>query len=238
MMHGRHERHGFCSVVIALLVGCSEVAPEAPARDAGGELDSAETSAVTDVARATDVVDAAVPTDRDHDASAADGTVLIDARADVEGDARADADASDASTVTDATSDVVDARTPTDGGDAATADVAASSAEFLAIYEGILRPRCATSDCHVVGSTRSRLVMTDAASTYARLVNVRDECSYLPGSRMRVVPFDPSMSAILLFDMDGLCGRRHNTMLPSSYGDAQRDTDAASFRAWIMAGAR
>lgn len=236
-MHGRHERQGFFSVVMALLAGCGEATPEAPARDAGNGLDGSETAAVTDAARAADVVDAAVATDRDHDAEATDAVVWIDARGDVGGDAQADADA-DASTVIDATPDVVDAGAPTDGGDAATADVAAPSAEFLAIYDGILRPRCATSGCHAAGAAVQRLVMTDAASTYARLVNVRDQCSTLTGMRIRVVPFDPAMSAIMLFNTDGLCGQRHGARIPESYSQAQRRADEGSFRAWIMAGAR
>lgn len=184
-------------MVMALLVGCSEVAPEVPARDGGNALDGSEVSAAID------------------------------------------ADTSDASAVIDATSDVADALAPTEGGgDAATTDVAAPSAEFLAVYEGILRPRCATSGCHVVGSSVTRLAMSDASSAYANLVNRRDECSTRPGTRIRVVPFDPAMSAVMLFNMDGLCGLRHNIIVPSSYGGAERDADAASLRAWILAGAR
>lgn len=230
-MNGRHERYRGCGVVIAILAGCSGPAPEAPARDGASDLGVAETSAVTDGDLTSDVVDAGGPTDRDHDAGAPDVTAPIDARV--------AADASDASAVIDGGAAVDDARAATGGGsDAAPADVVAPTAEFLAIYEQILRPRCATSSCHVVGSATTRLVMSDAASSYARLVNVRDECGSLTGSRIRVVPFDPSMSAILLFNRDGLCGRRHNAFIPESYGAAQREADEASFRAWIMAGAK
>ncbi len=234
MTGGRHRGFGLYAVVCALVVGCNGQDPAAPPLDGGGDLGGAETTASADAETSTDVVDVSVLTDRGADSGAVDATAPIDKGT------FPDAVVADATAPTDRGVDVVgDTFTPSDGGvDAAATDAAAPSAEFAAIYETILRPRCATSGCHVEGSSTTRLALSDAASAYARLVNARDECSFNTGSRIRVVPFDPSMSAIMIFNQDGLCGRRHNALMPNSYGGDARSADLERFRAWIMVGAR
>lgn len=230
-MFERCDRAWFLAAACALSLGCSAPSPEAPASDAATDLGAADTSTPIDGALSPDVVDVSVAHDRGRDAEA---------------DASLAADVTDASTTSDVTSrsdlgadvSIDDARAPADSSvDAASTDVAAASSEFAMLYETIFRPRCAIEGCHIAGSAASRLTMPDAATTYARLVNVHDECSVV--SRLiRVVPFDPSVSAIMLFNDDGLCGRRHGAFLPSSYGPEQRVTDHARLEAWIMAGAR
>ena len=49
-----------------------------------------------------------------------------------------------------------------------------------------------------------------------------------------MVPLQPSMSAIMAVDDDGLCTRRHNIVLPPSFTAG----DLARIEAWILAGAR
>lgn len=222
MMGGRDNGPWLYAVVCALAMGCDGADPVAPALDGASDLGVAETSTPTDGDTDSGVLDATAPTDRGADV-ASDPVAVVDVVRDTltSADGGGDAGGGDAGAA-----------------DVVTVDVAAPSAEFTAIYETILRPRCATSGCHVNGSSVSRLVMSDAASTYARLVNVRDECSFNTGSRIRVVPFDPAMSAIMIFNQDGLCGRRHNALMPDSYGGDARSADLERFRAWIMTGAR
>ncbi len=237
-MDERSERVWLHAAVCALLLGCSGPTPEAPARDGAVDLSAAETSTPVDGASSPDVVDASAPNDRGDDV-AADVTAPIDVSPAT--DASLATDAADVTTPIDLGADAAldDARAPADSGaDAAPSDAAAPSAAFTMLFESVFRPRCAISGCHVEGSSATRLVMTDAASTYARLVNVRDQCMFNTGGRVRVVPFDPSMSAIMLFREDGLCGRRHGVILPGSYDFEQQVADLQRFREWIMAGAR
>ncbi len=117
------------------------------------------------------------------------------------------------------------------------------SAGFRMIYDTIIMPKCGSGQgtgCHVTNVEPGRLAMPDAVTAFANLVDVRVNCAG-SGSHIdswnqwiRVVPFKPDASAVMWVNRDGLCGRRHNGFLPSSFGAA----DLAAFEAWITAGAK
>ena len=161
-----------------------------------------------------------------HDAAAADARGHDAAAADA---ASHDATAIDAG--------ALDAAATVDTG---AHDAGAASAQFQAIYDRIISPNCGGANCHLTGTNednyfgfRASLQMPDAATAYARLVNVQVECMWSQDHRVRVVPSDPVASAILLANQDGLCGRRHNVVVPPSFTAG----DLAMIEAWIMAGA-
>lgn len=131
----------------------------------------------------------------------------------------------------------------TAGEDAATSDAGPPpSDEFVALYDDVLWRTCGGSACHIAGAPGSDLTgerpllqMPDAATARAVLVGRMLECASMPADRrIRVVPFDPAASAIMTVDQDGLCGRRHNNMLPPSF----TAEDLAAIESWIAAGAR
>jgi hypothetical protein len=117
------------------------------------------------------------------------------------------------------------------------------SAAFRTIYDTILMPKCGGSalgqGCHVgnVSPDQPALALPDALTAYANLVNQPTVCRSRPmmtDGRIRVVPFDPAKSAIMIVNADGLCGRRHNLYLQNG---GFTEADLAAFEAWIRQGA-
>lgn len=74
--------------------------------------------------------------------------------------------------------------------------------------------------------------MPDPATARAVLVDRRLECMSSDEDRIRVVPFDPGASAIMTVGNDGLCGRRHDIVVPD-LGAAE----LAMIESWIASGA-
>jgi hypothetical protein len=118
----------------------------------------------------------------------------------------------------------------------------AVSPAFRAIYDTILAPRCGStpdggfSACHNPVEHPGQLSMPDAFTAYANLVNRPTVCYGYPnltGKQIRVVPFEPAKSVIMLVNGDGACGVRHNLYLRDPLTDAQ----LATIEAWIRSGA-
>jgi hypothetical protein len=113
------------------------------------------------------------------------------------------------------------------------------SDELVAMYDSVIVPHCGGGDCHAPGTNESsyfgyapRLQMPDPATARAVLVDRPVDCISSTDSRIRVVPFDPAASAIMTVAEDGLCGRRHNIVVPDLTAD-----DLAIIERWIAAGA-
>lgn len=184
------------------LAGCSGSDPNRPT----GQADAAR----TDASQATDTGFAA-------DAQPADA-------------APADASPSDAGSM--------DATAPADSGPSIDAGMA--SAAFTAIFDQIILPKCGGSNCHLAGNNDSvyygfspLLRMPDAVTARTALVNMQTECQFAAGAPTpRVVPGNPAMSALMLANQDGLCGRRHNIVVPTV-----TPADMNMIEAWIMSGA-
>ena len=123
---------------------------------------------------------------------------------------------------------------PTDAAptDATTTDVGGPSAEFRAIFDGLLGPQC--GECHGARSASTNLLMSDPVTAYENLVNRHVMCrsgDSTSGARYRVLPFDADAS--VLPAPYELCGMRHTFnagIVPEPY--------AARIRTWIAAGAR
>ena len=132
-----------------------------------------------------------------------------------------------------------DGEAPHDGGAASDAGPPPSAA-FVALYAAVIVPHCGGPLCHGPGTNESVyygfrpvLQMPDPATARAVLVDQRVECMWSGDDRIRVVPFDPDASAILHAAGDGLCGRRHNVVVPELGAD-----DLEEIERWIAAGAQ
>jgi hypothetical protein len=114
------------------------------------------------------------------------------------------------------------------------------SSEFVGLYETVIVTNCGGEYCHLAGnhpnsasSIKPALQMPTAAAARAALVNRPLECNPSLDHRIRVVPSDPVASAIMTVTEDGLCGRRHNNLVPSTFGA----TELGKIEAWIAGGA-
>lgn len=131
---------------------------------------------------------------------------------------------------------------PTDSGpDAAMALDAGPppSEEFVALYENVLMRACGGGTCHGPGTNDSAyfgvtaaLQMPDPTTARAVLVDQPTECRFTDDGRIRVVPFDPEASAIMIAGMDGLCGRRHGGAVSNLTAE-----DLVMMESWIAGGA-
>lgn len=118
------------------------------------------------------------------------------------------------------------------------------SAMFRAIHDTIVVTKCGGNDilgqgCHVTNVPTNLLALSDAVTAFANLVNQRTVCRGHPeltGMQVRVVPFDPAGSAIMLVDKDGLCGARHGSLYLSNRGFTAEDL--AAIEDWIRQGAQ
>ena len=112
------------------------------------------------------------------------------------------------------------------------------SATFRAIYETIITMKCGGNDitgrgCHVTNVPPDQLALSDAVTAFANLVNQRTVCRAHPqltGMQVRVIPFDPDGSAIMLVDGDGLCGARHGSLYLNARGFTTADRGAIEDR--------
>lgn len=110
--------------------------------------------------------------------------------------------------------------TPTDGVDAPT---------FTEVYDTILKPSCAISTCHSVGSGNG--MELDDAGAWAALV---DAPSLGAPGEILVVASDPDGS-YLIQKMEGATGIAGSPMPPPFGG--QDPADVQALRDWIAAGA-